>query len=150
MERQVHECLRRRRFFFLGLVNGSVSTRAAAISFRLFVAFFPAMILLLSIIPYTPLETEEVLLSLEQFFPKQAIELFESTVSDLIGQRQGTLLSVGVVLLLYYASNSVNAILLDSDRVRTRQARNRTGWYSACCPLAFCWCCRSCWCWRSS
>ena len=100
------------RFFFLGLVNGSVSTRAAAISFRLFVAFFPAMILLLSIIPYTPLETEEVLISLEQFFPKQAIELFESTVSDLIGQRQGTLLSVGVVLLLFYASNSVNAILL--------------------------------------
>src|SRR5210317_1358360 len=42
------------RFFFLGLVNGSVSTRAAAISFRLFVAFFPAMIFLLSIIPYTP------------------------------------------------------------------------------------------------
>ena len=70
------------------------------------------MILLLSIIPYTPLETEEVLLSLEQFFPKQAIDLFESTVSDLIGQRQGTLLSVGVVLLLFYASNSVNAILL--------------------------------------
>lgn len=100
------------RFFFLGLVNGSVSTRAAAISFRLFVSFFPAMILLLSIIPYTPLETEEVLLSLEQFFPKQAIDLFESTVSDLIGQRQGTLLSVGVVLLLFYASNSVNAILL--------------------------------------
>jgi hypothetical protein len=28
------------RFFILGLVNGSVATRAAAISFRLFVAFF--------------------------------------------------------------------------------------------------------------
>jgi membrane protein len=100
------------RFFFLGLVNGSVATRSAAISFKLFVAFFPAMILLLSIIPFTPLETEEVLLSLEQFFPKQAIELFEQTVKDLIDQRQGTLLSVGVVLLLFYASNSVNAILV--------------------------------------
>ena len=100
------------RFFFLGLVNGSVATRSAAISFKLFVAFFPAMILLLSIIPYTPLETEEVLMSLEQFFPKQAIELFEQTVTDLIVQRQGTLLSVGVILLLFYASNSVNAILV--------------------------------------
>jgi membrane protein len=100
------------RFFMLGLVNGSVSTRAAAISFRLFVAFFPAMLLLLSIVPFTPLETEEVLLSLEYFFPKQAIDLFEQTVTDLIDQRQGTLLSVGVVLLLYYASNSVNSILM--------------------------------------
>jgi uncharacterized BrkB/YihY/UPF0761 family membrane protein len=79
------------RFFVLGLVNGSVSTtRAAAISFRLFVAFFPAMLLLLSIVPFTPLETEEVLLSLEYFFPKQAIDLFEQTVTDLIDQRQGT------------------------------------------------------------
>ena len=100
------------RFFVLGLVNGSVSTRAAAISFRLFVAFFPALLLLLSIVPFTPLETEEVLLSLELFFPKQAIDLFEQTVTDLIDQRQGTLLSVGVILLIYYASNSVNSILM--------------------------------------
>ena len=69
------------RFFILGLINGSVSTRAAAISFRLFVAFFPAMLLLLSIVPFTPLETQEVLLSLEYFFPKQAIDLFEQTVT---------------------------------------------------------------------
>ncbi len=80
------------RFFVLGLVNGSVATRSAAISFRLFVAFFPAMIFLLSIIPFTPLETEEVLASLELFFPSQTVELFEQTVSDLIDQRQGTLL----------------------------------------------------------
>ena len=100
------------RFFILGLINGSVSTRAAVISFRLFVAFFPAMLLLLSIVPFTPLETQEVLLSLEYFFPKQAIDLFEQTVTDLIDQRQGTLLSVGVVLLVYYASNSVNSILM--------------------------------------
>ena len=31
------------RFFVLGLVNGSVATRSAAISFRLFVAFFPSI-----------------------------------------------------------------------------------------------------------
>lgn len=99
------------RFFVLGLVNGSVATRSAAISFRLFVAFFPAMILLLTIIPFTPLETTEVLESLELFFPMQAVELFEQTVTDLLDQRQGTLLSVGVILLLYYASSSVNMIL---------------------------------------
>jgi membrane protein len=100
------------RFFVLGLINGSVAMRSAAISFRLFLAFFPAMILLLSIIPYTPLETAEVLSSLEMLFPMQVVELFEQTVADLINQRQGTLISVGVILLLYYASSSVNSILL--------------------------------------
>jgi membrane protein len=100
------------RFFVLGLIDSSVSMRSAAISFGLFLAFFPAMILLLSIIPFTPLETEEVLKSLEMFFPVQAVELFEQTVADLINQRQGTLISVGFILLVYYASNSVNSILL--------------------------------------
>ncbi len=100
------------RFFILGLIDGSVAMRSAAISFRLFLAFFPAMILLLSIIPYTPLETEEVLKSLEMLFPVQAVELFEQTVADLINQRQGTLISVGVILLIFYASSSVNSILL--------------------------------------
>jgi membrane protein len=46
------------------------------------------------------------------FFPVQAVELFEQTVADLINQRQGTLISVGFILLVYYASNSVNSILL--------------------------------------
>ena len=100
------------RFFVLGLINGSVAMRSAAISFRQFLAFFPAMILLLSIIPFTPLETGEVLKSLEMLFPVQAVELFEQTVADLINQRQGTLISVGVILLLFYASSSVNSILL--------------------------------------
>ena len=76
------------RFFVLGLINGSVAMRSAAISFRLFLAFFPAMILLLSIIPFTPLETGEVLKSLEMLFPVQAVELFEQTVADLINQRK--------------------------------------------------------------
>jgi membrane protein len=99
------------RYFFVGIVNGSVATRAAAISFRLFLAFFPAMIVLLSIVPYTPLSTEDVLSNLELLFPADAVELFEQTVTDLIDQRQGALLSVGFVLMLFYASSSVNAIL---------------------------------------
>ena len=99
------------RYFVVGILNGSVATRSAAISFRLFLAFFPAMIVLVSIVPYTPLSTDDVLGSLELLFPGETVELFEQTVADLIGQRQGALLSVGFVLLLFYASSSVNAIL---------------------------------------
>jgi len=57
------------------------------------------------------LSTEDVLGSLELFFPGETVELFEQTVTDLIGQRQGALLSVGFILMLFYASSSVNAIL---------------------------------------
>ena len=57
------------RFFLVGLVNGAVATRAAAISFRLFLAFFPAVIFVLSVLPHTPLETEAVMDALRLLFP---------------------------------------------------------------------------------
>lgn len=115
------------RFFVVGMLNGGVAIRAASISFNLFVAFFPAMILLLSLIPFTPLETGEVLAALELLFPREAVVLLEDTIEEFLAQRQGTLLSVGVVLLLYYASNSVNAVLVgfgESVHLRDR----RPGW----------------------
>ena len=91
------------RYFVVGILNGSVATRSAAISFRLFLAFFPAMIVLVSIVPFTPLSTDDVLGSLALLFPGETVELLEQTVTDLLDQRQGALLSVGFVLLLLYA-----------------------------------------------
>ena len=70
------------RFFGLGLINGSVSIRAASISYRLLLAFFPAMILLLSILPHTPLETNDVMDALLLFFPGETVSLFELTVAN--------------------------------------------------------------------
>ena len=98
-------------FFLEGMMNGAVATRAAAISFRLFLAFFPAIILLLSVLPHTPLETEAVMDALQMLFPGDTVGLFAQTVEDLLGKTQGALLSVGFVLTLYYASSSVHAVL---------------------------------------
>tara|TARA_B100000427_G_scaffold324981_1_gene331064 strand:- start:1540 stop:2490 length:951 start_codon:yes stop_codon:yes gene_type:complete len=99
------------RFFVKGLVNGSVSMRSAAISFKLMVAVFPALILLLSILPYTPLQANDVIDLLRIFFPGETVVLFEQTVQDLLDKTQRTLLSITFVLTLIYASSSINAIL---------------------------------------
>ncbi len=99
------------RFFGLGLINGSVSIRAASISYRLLLAFFPAMILLLSVLPHTPLETKDVMDALLLFFPCETVSLFELTVNDLLDKSHVSILSVGFVLTVVYASSSVNAIL---------------------------------------
>jgi membrane protein len=99
------------RFFGLGLINGSVSIRAASISYRLLLAFFPAMILLLSILPHTPLETKDVMDALLLFFPGETVSLFELTVNDLLEKSHVSILSIGFILTVIYASNSVNAIL---------------------------------------
>ncbi len=102
------------RFFLVAILKGQLPTRAAAISFRLFLAFFPAMILLLSLIPYIPIENfqDSLFEGINGFFPGDTFSLFEDTFHDLIKRKHSALLSLGFVLVIYYASNSINAILL--------------------------------------
>jgi len=101
-------------FFVEGIAKGALATRAAAISFRLFLAFFPGLILLLTIIPIIPVPNfqQNLLDSIRGFFPGDTYDLFESTFLDLITREHNALLSIGFVLVIYYASNSINAILL--------------------------------------
>ena len=99
------------RFFLVGLDERGRGHRAAAISFRLFLAFFRPSSFVLSVLPHTPLETEAVMDALLLLFPGDTVSSFEQTVADLLGKTQGALLSVGFVLTLYYASSSVHAVL---------------------------------------
>jgi membrane protein len=102
------------RFFLEAIMRGQLPTRAAAISFRLFLAFFPAMILLLSLIPYIPIDNfqDSLFEGISGFFPGDTFSLFEETFHDLIKRKHSALLSIGFVLVVYYASNSINAILI--------------------------------------
>jgi membrane protein len=102
------------RFFIEALTKGSITTRAAAISFRLFLAFFPAIILLLSLIPYVPIPNfqKELMDSIHTFFPGDTFSLVEETLNDLINKKYNTLISIGFILVIYYASNSINAIFV--------------------------------------
>ena len=118
------------RFFVTGLINGSVSIRSGAISFRLLVAVFPAIILLLSILPYTPIRAEDVIDVLRIFFPGETVTLFEQTVQDLLDKTQGTLLSIGFILTLLYASSSINAILTGFNASYLIENKGNT-WYSS-------------------
>lgn len=103
------------QFFIEGLIQGRVATRSAAISFRLFTATFPVILMLLSLLPVVPIENFQQLLfdSIQGFFPGETFSLFESTVEDLLlNGAHSEVLSIGFVLSLFYASSSINAILL--------------------------------------
>jgi membrane protein len=102
------------RYFIEGLQKGALTTRAAAISFRLFMAFFPIIIILLSLIPKIPVEgfQEELFTSIEGFFPGDTYQLVESTLNDLVNKTHTTFLSIGFILGFFYASSSINAIWL--------------------------------------
>jgi len=102
------------KFFIEGLQKGAVSTRSAAISFRLVIAVFPVVIVLFSLIPYIPIEgfQESLFMSLRDFFPGDTFVYVEQKIAVLFEKGHSSIISIGSILSVFYASSSVNAIMI--------------------------------------
>jgi membrane protein len=101
-------------FLFKGLQKSSLTTRASSLAFRFFLALFPTIIFLLSLLPYIPIESfyQELLLILEELLPEEAYKTSVETIDDLFNKTHNTLLSFGFIFALYLASDGVNAMIL--------------------------------------
>ena len=116
------------RFFFAALTQGHIMNRASAIAFKLFLAFFPAVIVLLTLIPFIPIADfqDKLLATFQDMLPLEVYHFIQGTLEDLVVKKHGTLLSVSFVLGLYLASNSINAVLEGFSG-----STNLTTWHSA-------------------
>ncbi|MCX6232802.1 MAG: YihY/virulence factor BrkB family protein [Bacteroidetes bacterium] len=100
-------------FFIKGMQKGAITQRAASLSFNFFLALFPAIIFLFTLIPYLPIHNFQTTLFeiLQSFLPSNAFETVKSTISDIITNKRSGLLSIGFIMTLYFATNGVNAII---------------------------------------
>jgi membrane protein len=101
------------KFFFKGIIKGSVTTRASAVSFNFFMAMFPAIIVLFTMIPYVPISGFQgsLLDVMRNLIPEQIFGTVEDTLFDIINRPRGGLLSFGFFLTLYFATNGVSSII---------------------------------------
>lgn len=101
------------RFFFLAIQQGQIVNRASAIAFKLFLAFFPAVIMLLTLIPFIPIPDFQTKLmeNFQAMMPHEVYAFIEGMLHDLVVKKHSTLLSVSTITGLYLASNSMDAIL---------------------------------------
>ncbi len=104
-------------FFWRSIVDGSITTRASAIAFSFFVAFFPGIIFLFTLIPYIPIDNfqNELLLLIEQLVPQSTFETIDETLTDIITQPHGGLLSLGFFLALIFATNGIASMMSAFD-----------------------------------
>ena len=102
-------------FLLKGLQESSLTTRASSLAFRFFLALFPAIIFLLSLLPYIPLDEfySNLLIILDEFLPDEAFKMAVSTLDDLLNKKHDTLLSLGFIFAIYFASDGVNAMILE-------------------------------------
>jgi membrane protein len=100
-------------FFFKGLYEGYITSRASAISFNFFLAIFPSLISLFTIIPFIPIDDFQITLLglIHDFVPKTAYETIRETVEDIVTRPRGGLFSLGFILTLYFSTNGINSLM---------------------------------------
>ncbi|HLG36311.1 MAG TPA: YihY/virulence factor BrkB family protein [Bacteroidia bacterium] len=115
-------------FFFTGIQKGAIKTRASSVAYSFFLALFPAIIFLFSLIPYIPIKDfqPQLLLLLQDIFPKDAYVAARSTIEDIVKHQRGGLLSLGFVLVIYFTTNGISA-LIDGFNKSYHIKETRTG-----------------------
>ena len=100
-------------FFWKGLMEGAITTRASSLAFNFFLAFFPAVIFLFTLIPYIPIDgfQETLMELLASVLPESTNKIAFKTIDDIVNNPRGGLLSVGFVLALYFSTNGVSALI---------------------------------------
>lgn len=97
----------------LGIVKGTLTTRASAIAFSFFTSIFPFLLFVVILIPVIPIDGFDVEFSkfLESFLPAQTSEFFMSNIfENLEGNQQAGLLSSVFLLSMFLMANGVNAV----------------------------------------
>ncbi len=100
-------------FFYKGVTEGYLTSRAAAISYSVFLAIFPFLIFLFTIIPFIPIDNFQVSLLrlIADFMPASAYETVRETIVDIITRPRSSLLIFNLLLTLYFSTNGVNSLI---------------------------------------
>jgi membrane protein len=106
-------------FFFKQINTIGINERAAAIAFNLIMALPATMLFLFSILPYFPdfLKLREEFLSLfKDISPSSNTYHFIENLLDDLMQRNVGVFSFGFVLIMFYASNAMMALIRTFDK----------------------------------
>jgi membrane protein len=100
-------------FFWKGIVDGAISTRASAIAFNFILAIFPGIIFVFTLIPYIPIAhfQEQLLIMLQTILPQNAFLAIQGTIENIITQPRGGLLSFGFIAAFLFATNGIVSVI---------------------------------------
>ena len=88
-----------------------VTGMAAEQAYYYLLALFPLLILLLSILPYLNIDTQTALDTLKTFMPSETMKTIEENIIKILNERNGGLLTFGILGTIWSASNGMNAFI---------------------------------------
>lgn len=115
------------KFFFNGLFKEDLNLRASSLAFNFFIAIFPLIIFLFTLIPYIPIDHLDTLISsfIKRLLPIDAYHFIQDTIQDILLNQNAGLLSFGFIAAVYFASNGFASLLAAFDvNVDSKMQRN--------------------------
>lgn len=106
------------KYFFRSMFMENLNTRASSLSFNFFLALFPAIIFLLTLIGYLPLYglKTQFIKELSLVLPKQTFREVQGTILEILNKQNSGLLSFGFITTIYFASNAFHLLINSFNR----------------------------------
>ena len=108
--------------FFGGLGSRRITTYSAACAYYLFMSLVPVIMLLVSVLQYTPLTRDVVLGAVAEYVPESLYEIVDFIVSSIYNGGR-VALTVSILLTLWSASACMKALLRGMDSVYDAERR---------------------------
>lgn len=107
------------QFFFKGIISPRFNLYAGSLSWNFFLAIFPSLLFLFTVIAYIQIPgfnvQKTILQQMDFFLPDDAYKIVKTTVKDIVSNQRSGLLSFGFLSALYFASNGVFSMMIAFD-----------------------------------
>lgn len=117
-------------FIYDEIKEDALVTRSNSMAFSFFLAIFPGLIMLISLLPYFPISLDffgTLQLSIQQIMPGRAGDMIFSTVKDIATIPRQGVLSFGFVLAIWFASNGMLSMMRGLEKDYPTTFKQRSG-----------------------
>lgn len=101
--------------FILALIRrfkeDEVSILSSQLAYSLLLSSIPFLIFLLTLVGYTPISSNEVIDYLKGIMPREALELLDKTVAEVVDVKNGNLLSFSLIATIWAATGGIKAVM---------------------------------------
>ncbi len=116
------------------LINESkrddIKSRSNSAAYSFFMALFPTLLVAIAILPLIPFNdpVQAIQDNLNTIIPASAESFIFGTLKDLLEIQRNSLLSVGIILSIFFSSNGMMSLMRGFDKSYPRLFRKRKWW----------------------
>lgn len=93
------------------IMEDEVPALASQLSYSLLLSFFPFLIFLMTLLGYSSIDNEYILLELKAILPNSAYELVYNTIIEILSTRDGNLLYFSIIFTVWTSSTGFRAVI---------------------------------------